>query len=126
VGLTATPNPVTVGSNITYTATVTNKGPMAAPAVMLTEGIAPGNQLVSSTPSQGSCSGALGLPCNLGTLASGARATVKIVCKPAASGQVSKSVGVSSAVTDLNSANNGASVVTIVNAGGAVTPPPRR
>ena len=93
-------------STVTYTAEVLNAGPAAAAGVVMTDvigdksGAAPlpsplnmtptqGAEVVSVTPTQGTCtvdSGVKGYPqpvtCALGTLASGAGATIVIVVAP--------------------------------------------
>jgi uncharacterized repeat protein (TIGR01451 family) len=115
VTLTASPGLVSVGQNITYTVIVRNNGPKAAPGVKLTEGFAPGNEFVSVTSSRGSCSGPL-VRCDLGAMAKGATATVRIVRTPTlGGGEVSEAISVRGAVHDLNPANDGAVVVTTVN-----------
>ncbi len=82
---TATPNPVTVGNNLTYNVTVTNAGPDEATGVTLTNAISiPGGQftIVSVTPSQGTCTGTGPINCTVGTIVSTANATVRIVVRP--------------------------------------------
>jgi uncharacterized repeat protein (TIGR01451 family) len=114
VTLIDAPDPVRVGQNISYTVAVRNDGPMAAPSVKLTEAPAPGNDLVSVTPSQGSCSGPL-VRCDLGAIANGASATVRVVRRPIEIGQYSERVSVSGAYYDPNPANDSAFTVTTVN-----------
>jgi hypothetical protein len=62
----------------------------------------------------GKCTGAATATCDIGTLAKGATATVKIVRKPTIAGGVSHAVAVRGAVHDSNTANDGAVVVTAV------------
>ena len=83
VGKADSPDPVTVGSNLTYTITVTNNGPMVATGVTLTDTLPGGVTFVSATPTQGDCAEAGGtIICNLGTLASSETATVTVVIIP--------------------------------------------
>jgi uncharacterized repeat protein (TIGR01451 family) len=82
----ATPESVTVGENVTYTITVTNNGPGAADGVTVTDALPAGATLVSANASQGSCSGTTTVSCSLGSLASGASATVTIVVMTTALG----------------------------------------
>ena len=65
VGMTGSANPTIVGSNLTYTITVTNSGPAPASGVVLTNFLPPGVTVVSTTPpanwSVGCCQQYLGL-----------------------------------------------------------------
>lgn len=116
---TDSPDPVTVGSNLTYTITVTNNGPDAATGTVVIDTLPTGVTFVSSSASQGSCTGTITVTCSLGSLANGASATVSIVLTPTAAGTLSNTASVSSAVADPNTANNAATASTTVNA-----PPP--
>jgi uncharacterized repeat protein (TIGR01451 family) len=82
-----TPDPVTYGSNVTYTLTVTNNGPDPATNVTLTDTLPTTNVIfVSATPSQGTCSGTTTITCHLGTINNGANATVTVVVQAKATG----------------------------------------
>jgi uncharacterized repeat protein (TIGR01451 family) len=60
------PDPVTVGDNLTYTITVTNNGPDAAANVVVTDTLPSGVTFVSASPG---CVHAAGVvTCNLGTI----------------------------------------------------------
>jgi uncharacterized repeat protein (TIGR01451 family) len=114
---TDAPDPVTVGSNLTYTVTITNNGPDAATGVTLTDTLPGGVTFVSATPSQGSCNQAAGVvTCNLGSLANGASATVTIVVTPNTPGGISNTATVAGNETDPNTANNTATAQTTVQA----------
>jgi uncharacterized repeat protein (TIGR01451 family) len=76
---TATPDPVAVGDDLTYTLTVTNNGPNDAVDVVVTDTLQAGVTWVSTVPSQGSCSVPSGVTCELGSIANGNSATVTIV-----------------------------------------------
>jgi uncharacterized repeat protein (TIGR01451 family) len=110
------PDPVTAGSNVTYTLTVSNAGPDAAAAVTVSDPLPAGVSFVSASSSVGSCSGTATVSCSLGTLNSGASATVTIVVT-ANSGPLSNTATVSSSTSDPNTANNGATATTTVTAG---------
>ena len=83
---TDSPDPVTVGGSLTYTLHVHNAGPNAAAAVTVTDTLPAGVSFESATTTAGSCAGANTITCALGTLASGADATVTIVVAASAAG----------------------------------------
>jgi uncharacterized repeat protein (TIGR01451 family) len=100
---------VFLGQNTTYTINVFNNGTSAASAVMLSDTLAAGMTLVSATPSTGSCNtSANPITCTLGTLASGANATVTVVETATASGSYTNTATVSDSGTppDPNPGNN--------------------
>jgi uncharacterized repeat protein (TIGR01451 family) len=65
------------GGSITYKLTVHNTGPANASNVVVNDPLPGGETLVSATPSQGTCSGAV--TCNLGSISSGDSASITIV-----------------------------------------------
>ena len=84
VTVTASADTVLVKKQVTFTATVTNNGPQDAAGVALSL-VPPANaDIISVTPSQGSCSiDFLGdYECLLGPLAAGSTATVTLVAEP--------------------------------------------
>jgi uncharacterized repeat protein (TIGR01451 family) len=99
-------DPVAVGSNVTYTITVTNNGPDSATNVELTDILPSSIVLVSATPSTGSCAGTSTVVCDLGTLASGATETVTIVVTTTVVGNLTNAVSVTSDQTDTVPGNN--------------------
>ncbi len=109
--ITATPGPYQTGQAITYTVTITNTGPSTASAVSLSDAIPATATLQSATTSQGTCSGTL--TCAIGTLTSGASATVTVVLRPLATagmaGSLTNTVTANSPTTDPNASNNSAS-----------------
>lgn len=71
-------SPLTVGSIVNYSLTVTNTGPESAPNVVLEDTLPAGSSFVSSGSTTG-CGHAFGrVRCNLGTLAVGATQTVML------------------------------------------------
>jgi hypothetical protein len=82
VSSAVSPNPVTAGDNLVDTATITASGG-AAHTVTAKVTSAAGGTVVGATPSQGSCAAPAGttVTCALGTLASGASATVRAVVR---------------------------------------------
>lgn len=113
------PEPVTAGSNLTYTVTVKNNGPDQAAAVTVTDPLPAGATFVSATAP---CTGTTTVTCALGALANGATATVTIVVTPAAAGSLSNTATVSSSTADPVSTNNSATAGTTV----AAPPPPAK
>ena len=111
---TDSPDPVTVGNNLTYAVTVTNNGSSAATGVKVTDTLPLGVTFVSATPSQGSCSVKKTVTCDLGTLNEGVSARVTIVVKPKRARTITNRATVTSHVTDSNTTNNTATAVTTV------------
>jgi len=122
------PNPVAAGGNITYTQVVTNSGPSAADNATLVAPIPANTTLVSMTaPAGWSCitpgtGGTGNLVCtdvNMAGLTAGTFTLVVNVNSGTANGTViADSVSVSSSVADPNSANNTATVSTLVGTTG--------
>jgi uncharacterized repeat protein (TIGR01451 family) len=116
------PDPVTVGNNLTYTVTVTNQGPGGATGVTAADQLPATATFVSASSTQGTCSQASGVvTCNLGTLASGASATITIVVRPTATGTILNTVMVVANEAETNNADNTATQPTLVV--GVITPP---
>ncbi|MFN2545116.1 MAG: sortase [Actinomycetota bacterium] len=110
------PDPVGMGSDITYTLTITNNGPSQAVGVHVDDQLPAGVTYVSATPSQGGCSEFLGLvSCNLADLASGATATVDLVVTADQQGTVNDTATVSSSSPDADSSNDSATATTDVS-----------
>jgi uncharacterized repeat protein (TIGR01451 family) len=101
-----------VGTNTSYTITVHNAGPSGATGVVVSDPVPAGSNLVSATPSQGSCTTAVN--CSLGSLAANANATVTIVLKPTATGTLTQAASVSANEQDADTTNNSATVKTTV------------
>lgn len=115
------PNPVEVGTNITWTMVVTNNGPDTATGVTISDPMPAGNTFVSATTTQGSCTGGAILQCNLGTIPASASVTITLVTTPTAVGTVTNTVTVVGNEAETNTANNTASASVDVN---QQTPPP--
>ncbi len=104
---TASPNPVTQGTPLTYTLTVTNNGPASATNVTVADTLPSVLTYLSSTTTQGTCTEAGGsVTCQLGTMANASTATVTILTIPGAPGVVSNTATVTADQTDPNTANN--------------------
>ena len=122
------PNPVTAGSNITYTQVVTNTGPSAADNATMVSPIPANTTFVSiAVPAGWSCAtpgiGNTGnVVCTNVNLAASTAGTFNLVVKVAAGAAngtvITDTVSVNSSAADPNSANNTASVSTLVGTSG--------
>lgn len=109
------PDPATVGGDVTYTVTVANNGPSGATGVTVTDTLPTDVAFVSAIPGEGSCAQPGGIiTCSLGNLASGATATVAIVVTATAAGTMSNTASVTANESDPNTANNTATATTTV------------
>ncbi|HUA16584.1 MAG TPA: C25 family cysteine peptidase [Verrucomicrobiae bacterium] len=119
---TATPNPVTQGTPLTYTLAVTNNGPASATNVTVTDTLPSVVTYLSSTTTQGSCSEAGGtVTCLLGTMASGDNETVSILTIPGSAGIVSNTATVSADQTDPVPSNNSSTQTETITAPTTIT-----
>lgn len=119
VSQSGSPDPVCVGSNLTYILIVTNAGPAVALGAVATNTLSTGVTFVSAASSQGTCAQAAGVvTCALGDLAAGAWASVTITARVTAVGMLTNTAFVVSGTADTNAANNASQILTIA------TPPP--
>lgn len=122
------PDPVTAGSNITYTIIVGNAGPGAARSVVLRDAIPAGTTFVSfttpadgwtlDTPPVGGVGDVTATRASLDSRA-GARFALVVKVDPTAAGDILNHVDVTSATTDPDLTNNAADTTTAV---GPTTP----
>jgi uncharacterized repeat protein (TIGR01451 family) len=115
-----TPNPVTIGSNITYTLTITNNGPAVAKRVVMTDNLPANVSFVSCSASGGGvCAGSgNNRTVTFESLASGAKETailIVIANGPTGTG-VNNSASIGSSTFDANPLNNSATSETTVQA----------
>ncbi len=122
ISLSASPNPVRSGAQLTYTITVTNTGPGAASGVQVTDTTPSGTTFAKVTSTAGSCTapsvgGTGAISCTVSGLAVNSSFTVTLVVNvTAANGtSVSDTASVSAASYDSNTSNNSASVTTSVS-----------
>jgi len=121
----AAPEPVLSGSNITYTTTVTNNGPISANAVQLTNNLPAAVTFVSCAASDGGVCGGLNnnRKITFGSLPAGTTATITIVatvnCEIAHDSVFTDTATVNAATPDPNSTNNSSMAMTRVS-----NPPP--
>lgn len=109
-------SPTPLNGTVTYTMTVTNKGPDTATNVQLADPAPAGITLLTATPSQGTCSVAPALvTCNLGTIAPGQTVTVNATGRATAFGTHVNTATVSGeGGRETNPADNTDSAQTVV------------
>jgi uncharacterized repeat protein (TIGR01451 family) len=112
VTVTATPDPAVAGSDVTYTATVTNNGPYMAESVLLNITL-PVDATVRSASS--GCTVAVGaVACDLGNMPVAQSLTRQVVVLAAATGSLTLSASVDGAWGDLVASNDSASGSAVV------------
>ena len=117
VTLTATPDPAVAGSDVTYTATVTNNGPYMAESVLLNITL-PVDASVRSVSS--GCTVAVGsVACELGNMTVAQSLTRQLVVLAASAGSLTLSANVDGAWSDLVVSNDSASGSVVVAAPGS-------
>lgn len=114
IAVTASPNPVAVGANLTYTISVTNSGPAIATGVVVSNTLPAGVTLLAATSSQGTVStnGSFVLG-DLGSMAAGTQAILSITVTPGASGVLTNLAIVSRSGPDNYTGNNAATNLTL-------------
>ena len=108
--------------NITWTMVVTNHGPSDDTGVTVTDPMPAGNTYVSSTTTQGTCTGGAILTCTIGDMAAGATVTISLVTTPSTAGAQTNTAQAVGNRPETNTANNTATATVQVNAN--VVPPP--
>ncbi|MFO7603529.1 MAG: CFI-box-CTERM domain-containing protein [Gammaproteobacteria bacterium] len=109
LALSSSPEPVISTQVVTFSASISNNGPSHASDVVATLQLPAEASFNSATPSQGSCSlSGLTLSCALGSINSGASATIGISMTTGNVGSLSLSGSVTSSVQDPDAANNSA------------------
>lgn len=115
---TDSPDPVAVGNPLTYTLSVSNNGPDTATGTTVTDSLPGSVAFVSANPTQGTCAHSGGVViCDIGSVNSGATATVTITVTPMVDGVITNSAVVSSDLADSDNTNNSATESTQVGAG---------
>jgi uncharacterized repeat protein (TIGR01451 family) len=92
--------------NITWTMVVTNHGPDADTGVTISDPMPAGNTYVSSTTTQGTCSGGAILTCDIGPMAADATVTITLVTTPSTTGTQTNTAAVSGDRPETNTSNN--------------------
>lgn len=109
------PDPVFIGSNLTYTITITNAGPTTALNVVFTNKLPAAASLKAATVSQGTLNtNTTPIFANLGSIDTSNSATVLLTVVPTATGLITNSAGVLTDSFDPNTANNTAAIATTV------------
>jgi uncharacterized repeat protein (TIGR01451 family) len=112
----ASPDPVFVGTILTYTLNVSNIGQTGATTVVLSDPLPAGVTFNSATATQGSCGeSAATVTCDLGSLGGGAAATVTIYVNADQIGMISNTATASLNESDPNTSNNTATATTTVS-----------
>lgn len=118
LALTAQPEPVRQGAELTYTLTVTNLGPANAPACLVTSVLPASVSFLGATASHGVPTFTNGLvACDLGTITNGATAGLTIRVQPLLEGLLTNTATITlngEGVADPNRTNDNASVVSTV------------
>jgi uncharacterized repeat protein (TIGR01451 family) len=121
LSMTDSPDPVTIGNDVTYSLVVTNSGSLTATAVTVTDTLPAGGSLVTAFASQGNCSGTGPVSCALGSLSANAQATVTVVVHPSQTGAITNSGSVVANEAEVDMTDNSASQQTTVVAQTGVT-----
>jgi uncharacterized repeat protein (TIGR01451 family) len=111
IEIIAAPDPAIVSRYLTYTLEIANQGPSEADQVVVTDTLPGGVSLVSITPSQGDCVGAV---CSLGPIASGNQASITLIVIPQVAGVVTNTATVGSTAFEPTPDDNTASLATTV------------
>ena len=121
VTLTDSPDPVRLGSLVTYTITVVNNGPATATGVVVADTLPNLIEAGEATATQGTCTrqlssdfSTLTFTCALGALDNAATATVTVTGFTFQVGLLTNTVSVSATQSDLSLPNNRATDVTTV------------
>jgi uncharacterized repeat protein (TIGR01451 family) len=113
-----TPNPVRIGTDLTYTLSVANGGPTAATAVSVVDTLPAGTAFKSASGTGWSCGHVGGtITCTIAGLSaqSSAPAISIVATAPGTAGNITNTATVSSATSDPSAANNTATTVTLAN-----------
>jgi uncharacterized repeat protein (TIGR01451 family) len=111
----AAPNPASVGNNLLYTITIVNYGPNDAPNVLITNTLPASVTFKSASINQGTVNTSKNpITGNLGTMVSGAAATLLITVVPSAPGFITNAMSVVSDNPDPQPTNNFATIETFV------------
>jgi SpoIID/LytB domain protein/uncharacterized repeat protein (TIGR01451 family) len=108
------PDPLKAGGKLTYEVTLQNAGPGAARGVFLTQNLPDSVNVISVSPSQGSCRGTDPVTCSLGSIKRGATASVKLVVRTTTGGSISHAGRVEANEADPDLGDNARRLRTLV------------
>lgn len=119
IAASETPNPVRIGTGLSYTLSIANDGPTPATAVTVVDTLPQGTSFVSAGGAGWAC-GASGqvVTCTMASLATASSApaiTIDAIA-PGTAGNITNTATVSSLTSDPNAANDTATTVTLANA----------
>ena len=115
VNLSDTPDPVFIGSNLTYTITIANSGPFNAPNVRMTNTLPASVTLKSAATTQGILStNSNPMTGAFGSLDNGLSVIVTVTVVPNSLGSITNTVSVASDYPDPASGNNTFNAITTV------------
>jgi len=110
--VTSSPPSAIVGSNLTFTITVTNHGPNVASNSVFTDALSSDVSFVSASSSRGVCTLSNRIVrCSIGQIAAGEQVTILITVVPQAAGELLNLASVVSSSVDPDHANNTSSIV---------------
>jgi uncharacterized repeat protein (TIGR01451 family) len=112
VALTATPDPVTLGGDLSYSIAVTNVGAESAENVSVTGALPSDVGLVSASPDCRASGGSF--QCALGRIDAGGLRQSKLVVRPTVAGSLTISANATTTTPEANLANNAAQLTTSV------------
>lgn len=112
---TGTPDPVVVGSELSYSITIRNNGPHDATGVVATDTLPDAVTFGSVRTTQGTCTAEPPrIVCSVGTLANGGAVTITLTVRPSREETLTNTVNVRANEADATSANNSATATTRV------------
>ena len=115
IASSASPEPIGVGTNLSYGAILLNEGPKDATGVSFKDMLPASVVFVSATATQGTCShSSQVVTCAIGALSDAGDAQVTIVVTANTAASITNNMDVSANESDLASANNSASQVSTV------------
>jgi uncharacterized repeat protein (TIGR01451 family) len=118
---TDSPDPDVLGRQLRYRITVKNNGPSVAHDVQMSDPLPVGVKFQSVSSTRGTCTGGQVIRCRIGTLNSGASATITVLVKTLETGVVTNTATTVGKEAESNTRNNTATTTTFVT--GPFRPP---
>src|SRR5439155_4773374 len=111
----ASPSSTLLVSNVTFTLTVTSRGPSTAPGVAVTASLPSAFAIISIQAPPGSASSQANgvVTWNLNSMVNGASATFSVLAQANLDGNFNSAASVASQITDLNPNNTANAAVTV-------------